>query len=74
MTLEGERWDERLLVWNGVVAAVPALAVRPANVRELRAALTFARDRGLVVRVRGAGEGAHDERALTLDLSLLRPL
>jgi hypothetical protein len=67
MTDEG--WNESLLVWNGVVASVPALVVRPASPRELAAAVTFARDHGLRLRVEGDAQTFPAERCLTLDLS-----
>jgi FAD/FMN-containing dehydrogenase len=65
--------DEALLVWNGVVARVPALVVRPASARELAATIRFARDRGLRVRIaRGDAGRPPAERELTLDLAGLR--
>lgn len=57
--------SEQLLVWNGVVARVPALVIRPTSVQDVAAALEFARDHGLHVRVGSDG----GERAVTLDLS-----
>jgi FAD/FMN-containing dehydrogenase len=67
-----DRWSESVLVWNGVVASVPALVVRPASTTELEAAVAFAREHGLRVRLlrgRDGAEGAGAERRLTLDLS-----
>lgn len=65
---------ETMLVWNGNVARVPALVVRPDTVEELASAVEFARDHGLPLRLRGDPGGpetsAHD-RAVTLDLSRL---
>ena len=63
-------WSDSVLVWNGVVASVPALVVRPASAKELEAAVAFAREHGLRVSVmRDGAEGAGAERRLTLDLS-----
>jgi hypothetical protein len=62
-------WSDSLLVWNGVVASVPALVVRPASPRELAAAVTFARDHGLRLKVDGDAQTFPTERCLTLDLS-----
>jgi len=66
-------WSDSLLVWNGVVASVPALVVRPESAREVAAAASFARDHGLRLTVgRGRSESptrALAERCLTLDLS-----
>jgi FAD/FMN-containing dehydrogenase len=56
--------SEQLLVWNGVVARVPALVIRPNSVQDVAAALELARDHGLHLRVGTAG----GERAVTLDL------
>ena len=65
-----------MLVWNGVVASVPALVLRPTTPEEVAAAVAFARDHGLLVRVKGAGDEdsgtALAERCVTLDLSRLR--
>ena len=62
-------WGDSLLVWNGVVASVPALVVRPASTQELEAAVAFAREHGLRVSVARDGVGSGSERRLTLDLS-----
>ncbi len=65
-------WSDSVLVWNGVVASVPALVVRPASSTELEAAVAFAREHGLrvgVLRGRDGSESAGAERRLTLDLS-----
>ena len=63
-----EDWSDSVLVWNGVVASVPALVVRPASSQELEAAVAFAREHGLRVSVAREGVG-YSERRLTLDLS-----
>jgi FAD/FMN-containing dehydrogenase len=70
--MSDEGWGDAVLVWNGVVASVPALVVRPASSTELEAAVAFAREHGLrvgVLRARDGAEGAGAERRLTLDLS-----
>jgi FAD/FMN-containing dehydrogenase len=68
--------DATVLVWNGVVARVPALAVQPTSVREVAAAVGFARDHGLLLSVKGGSRYAAGtsvaERAVTLDLSRMR--
>ena len=61
---------ETMLVWNGNVARVPPLVVRPDTVEELAAVVEFARDHGLPLRL--SGKNAGDDRAVTLDLSRLR--
>jgi FAD/FMN-containing dehydrogenase len=69
----GEGWSDSVLVWNGLVASVPALVVRPASAEEVSAAVAFAREHGLrvdVTRTRNGDVGsAGSERRLTLDLS-----
>lgn len=65
-----EGWSEGVLVWNGLVAGVPALVVRPTSVDELTAAVVFAREHALPLRVTGLGaDDVPAERCLTLDLS-----
>jgi FAD/FMN-containing dehydrogenase len=65
---------ETLLVWNGMVASVPPLVVRPTSPEELAAAVESARDHGLRLRIEGAcSERSSAERAVTLDLSALAP-
>jgi FAD/FMN-containing dehydrogenase len=66
-------WSDSLLVWNGVVASVPALVVRPASAEELAAAVAFARDHGLRLTVaHGEADDAEAfsaERTVTLELT-----
>jgi FAD/FMN-containing dehydrogenase len=64
-----ESWNDSVVVWNGLVATVPALVVRPASPRELAAAAAFARDHGLHLTVKADGAAFPAERCLTLDLS-----
>jgi hypothetical protein len=67
-----EAWGETVLVWNGLVAGIPALVVRPSSSEELAAAVAFARDHALSLRVQGltaSGDATPVERCLTLDLS-----
>ena len=65
-----------MLVWNGIVASVPALVLQPTSPEEVAAAVTFARDHGLLLRVKGAGSEERGngvaERCVTLDLSRLQ--
>lgn len=64
-----EGWRDSVLVWNGLVASVPALVVRPASPRELAAAAAFARDHGLHLAVKADADAFPAERCLTLELS-----
>jgi FAD/FMN-containing dehydrogenase len=71
MTQRG--WRDSVLVWNGLVASVPPLVVRPGTAQELSEAVAFAREHGLRVSVARGREGgignSLSERSLTLDLS-----
>ena len=68
--------DRAVLVWNGMVVGVPALVVRATSIRDVAEAVALARDHGLSLRIRGAGEDGRGpvpgERCVTLDLSRAR--
>jgi FAD/FMN-containing dehydrogenase len=68
-------WGGAVIVWNGIVASVPALVVAPTSQEDVAAAVAFARDHGLLLRVARAGESARAnlaERCLTIDASRVR--
>jgi FAD/FMN-containing dehydrogenase len=73
-----EGWDEALLMWNGMVQKVPALVLRPASAPDVATAVTFARERGLLLSIKGAGHNiagtAIAEDGLTLDMSGMRDI
>lgn len=48
-------YEEHRKVWNGSIDRRPGLIARCTGVADVRAAVRFARDRGLVVAVRGGG-------------------
>jgi FAD/FMN-containing dehydrogenase len=66
-------WNDALLIWNGMAAAVPALVVRPASAADVAATVTFARDHDLPLSVKGGGHNiagtAIAARGIVLDLS-----
>ena len=68
-----EGWEEAVLIWNGRAATLPALVVQPTSAADVAAAVTFARDHGLLVSVKGGGHNiagtAIAEGGLTLDMS-----
>jgi FAD/FMN-containing dehydrogenase len=73
----GDRgYDESRTVWNAVIDTRPALVARCAGVDDVVAAVTFARESGLRVSVRGGGHGvagtAVVEGGVVVDLSRMR--
>jgi FAD/FMN-containing dehydrogenase len=48
-------YDEHRRVWNGAIDKEPALIARCATTEDVRLALTYARERDLLVAVRGGG-------------------
>jgi FAD/FMN-containing dehydrogenase len=69
-------WDDAVLVWNGMVAKVPALVVQPTSAADVAAAVGIARDHGLLLSIKGGGHNMAGtsiaERGLTLEMSRLR--
>jgi FAD/FMN-containing dehydrogenase len=71
-----ESYDEARQVWNANVDRRPGLICRPTGVADVISAVTFARDRNLLVSVRG---GAHNvagtgvcNGGLVIDMSLMK--
>jgi FAD/FMN-containing dehydrogenase len=70
------RYDEARAVWNGYIDRRPAVIVRPVDAAGVSAAVSFARNHGLPLAVRGgghnsAGTGVCDD-GLVIDLSAMR--
>jgi len=69
-------WDDAVTIWNGMVAKKPALVVQPRSVGDVSAAVTFAREHGLLLGVKGGGHNiagtSMAEGGLTLDMSRIR--
>jgi FAD/FMN-containing dehydrogenase len=69
-------WDDAVLVWNGMVARVPALVLQPTSPHDVAAALGFARDHRLLLSIKGGGHNiagtAIAAGGLTLDMSRMR--
>ena len=69
-------WDDAVLLWNGMVAKVPALVVQPVSAADVVVAVGFARDHGLLLGIKGGGHNIAGTgiagRGLTLDMSRMR--
>jgi FAD/FMN-containing dehydrogenase len=69
-------WDDAVLVWNGMAASDPALVLQPASTDDVAAAVAFARNRGLLLSIRGGGHNIAGtsiaEGGLVLDMSRMR--
>jgi FAD/FMN-containing dehydrogenase len=55
-----EGWDKAVLLWNGMIAAAPALVLQPGGARDVATAVRFARDHGLLMSIKSGG---HTSRA-----------
>lgn len=73
-----EGWDDAILLWNAMVQKSPALVAQPDSASGVAAAVSFARDDGLALSVKGGGHNiagtAIAEDGLTLDMSRLRDI
>ena len=71
-----EGWDEAVLIWNGMVAKVPAVVLRPTSAADVVEAVRLAADQGLLLSVKGGGHNIAGTSiapgGLTLDMSLMR--
>lgn len=71
-----EGWDDAILIWNGMVAKVPALVLQPTSAHDVAAAVGFARDHRLLLSVKGGGHNiggtSITERGLALDMTRMR--
>lgn len=72
---EDEGFAEAIRLWNGMIKKTPALVAQPDSVRDVAAAVTFARDSGILLSVKGGGHNiagtAIADNGLMLDMSRL---
>src|SRR6266576_5336628 len=76
ITADDAAYDEARAVHNGMFDRHPKIVVRAEQVADVIAAVTFARDAGLDLSVRGGGHSAPgfgtNDDGVVLDLSLMR--
>ncbi|HLZ96094.1 MAG TPA: FAD-binding oxidoreductase, partial [Candidatus Dormibacteraeota bacterium] len=69
-------FDEAVTVWNGMITKRPALVVQPLCAADVQAVIRFARERGLLLSVKGGGHHAAGtaiaDGGLMLDMSRMR--
>src|SRR5262245_64667975 len=70
------QYDAARAVWNGAIDRHPAIVARCTGTADVRAAIRFARERDLVVAVRGGGHNVAGTAAcdggLVIDLSSMK--
>jgi len=71
-------YDQARKVWNGVIDKYPSLIVRCANVSDVMAAVTFAREHKLRVSIRGGGHNVSGsavcDNGIVIDLSMMKSI
>jgi FAD/FMN-containing dehydrogenase len=69
-------YDEARRIWNGMIDRRPAVIARCSSSRDVRSAVSFARQHGMLLSVRGGGHhiagNAVADGGLLIDLALMR--
>jgi FAD/FMN-containing dehydrogenase len=69
-------WNDAVAIWNGMVARLPALVLQPTSAHDVAAAVSFAREHGLLLSIKGGGHNIAGTSmapgGLTLDMSRMR--
>src|SRR4051812_48581928 len=78
LTPESQDYDAVRVVWNGMIDRRPAVIVRCADIHDVVAAVTFGREHGGPVSVRGGGHNvaglALCDGGLLIDMSPMRSI
>jgi FAD/FMN-containing dehydrogenase len=73
-----EGWDAAVVIWNGMVAATPALVIQPMSVRDIVTAVRFAHRFTVLLSIKGGGHNIGGtslaDGGLTLDMSRMRDI
>ena len=56
-------WNDAVSIWNGMAARLPALVLQPVSAHDVAAAVSFARDHGLLLSVKGGGHNIAGPRS-----------
>lgn len=71
-----QAWNQATLSWNGMAARTPAVVIQPTSAAEVASAVSFARDRRLLLSVRGGGHNIAGtsiaEAGFALDMGRMR--
>ena len=69
-------WNQATFTWNGMAAKTPAVVVQTTSAAEVATAVSFARDHGLLMSVRGGGHNIAGtsiaEDGFALDMARIR--
>ena len=69
-------WETAIDIWNGFIHRVPALVVQPTCTEDVAAVVSFARDSGLLMSVKGGGHNiagtSLTDGGITIDMSRMR--